>query len=275
MSEFISLSPEELATRRRQLRQQRRLRGLQTLWRTTAVSGLAAGACWLLAQPFWLIQSPAQVVVQGNERLTDETIQTLLPLDYPQSLLALEPEAIADLLRSQSPITEATVVRHLLPPRLEVWVQERQLVAVTAPVLSAQQEPGLLDAMGNWLPQASFSAFVTDWPLPTLVVEGYTPVYEGQWRSLYAALQASPITVNRLDWRDPSNLILHTNQGIVHLGPYEAHQFAQQLKTLAQLRPLMESDQAPPQAYLDLSNPEQPVLQGATLDTGSRDGSEG
>jgi cell division protein FtsQ len=229
------------------------------------VAGLTAGACWLLTHPLWLIRSADQVVVEGNQLLGDEVIQTLLPLDYPQSVLAVNPHAIADQLLAQAPIAEASVIRHLLPPRLEIWVQERQPVAVTRPVATLNQPAGLMDAKGNWLPQDRFTAVDPDWPLPPLVLQGYSADYAFQWPEFYAILQASPVTVTAVDWRDPGNVILDTELGTVHGGAYTAQRLRQQLTTLAQLRSLLTSDQAPQVTYIDLSDPEAPVLQGATL----------
>ncbi|MEB3269311.1 MAG: FtsQ-type POTRA domain-containing protein [Leptolyngbya sp.] len=266
MSEFASLSPESLADRRRQLRRQRRYRNLQTLWRVTAVTGLTVAACWGVSQPFWLLRGPAQIWVEGNELLADDTVQSLVPLAYPQSVLAVDPDAIATQLQSQTPIAAATVSRHLFPPRLEVTVTERQPVAVTQPRNATNQPPGLLDPLGHWLPQESFTAVDPDWPLPTLTIMGYDPTYASQWPSLYATLQASPVPVTAVNWQDPNNLVLTTELGKVHIGAYNVHQLPQQLATLAQLRPLLTGDAIPAMAYLDLSDPENPLLQGASLD---------
>ena len=265
MTEFVSPSPEDLADRRRDLRRQRRHRNLQALWRTTVVTSLAAGACWLAIQPAWLLRSPDQIQVEGNELLTDAAIQNLLPLDYPQSVLAVDPDAIAALLQAQSPIAAAAVTRHLFPPRLEVSVAERQPVAVTQPRPAAQQPPGLLDSVGNWLPQDSFMAVDPDWPLPPLTIVGYDPAYASQWPSLYATVAASPVTITTVNWQDPNNVILETELGIVHIGAYSMNQLPRQLTTLAQLRPLLTGEAAPTMAYLDLSDPDNPALQGAAL----------
>lgn len=265
MTEFVSPSPEDLADRRRDLRRQRRHRNLQALWRTTVVTSLAAGACWLAIQPAWLLRGPGQVQVEGNEFLTDTTIQDLLPLDYPQSVLAIDPEAIAALLQAQAPIAAATVTRHVFPPRLEVVVAERQPVAVTQPRQAIEQPPGLLDSVGNWLPQDSFTAVDPDWPLPNLTFKGYDPAYASQWPSFYATVVASPITITTVDWQDPNNVILETELGIVHIGAYSVNQLPRQLTTLTQLRPLLTGEAAPTMAYLDLSDPDNPTLQGASL----------
>jgi cell division protein FtsQ len=268
MTEFVSPSPQDLADRRRDLRRQRRHRNLQTLWRAAVVTSLTAGACWVAVQPVWLLRSPNQIQVEGNELLTDATIQELLPLDYPQSLLAVDPDAIAALLQAQAPIAAASVTRHLFPPRLEVSVAERQPVAVTQPRRATEQPPGLLDSVGNWLPQDSFMAVDPDWPLPTLTIVGYDPAYGSQWPSLYATVTASPVTITTVNWQDPNNVILETELGIIHIGAYSVNQLPRQLATLAQLRPLLAGDAAPTMAYLDLSDPDNPTLQGASLPLG-------
>jgi len=273
MTDLVSPSPEELATRRRSLRRQRRMRNLQNLWRGLAVSGMAIGTLWLIAHPFWLLRSPDQVVVEGNELLSDEAIQGLLPLTYPHPLLEVKPTQMAQLLTTQGPIAAATVNRQLFPPRLEILVQERYPVAVTLPdqppasapedaaaTPTPTHQPGLIDSQGYWMPQASFQAIDPDFELPELKIRGFDADYQAQWPDLYQAIQASSVTVTEIDWRIPSNVILHTQLGLVHLGIYDAQAIEQQLSTLARLRSLEKADNSLTVEYIDLSNPKTPAV---------------
>lgn len=264
MAESASPSPIDLAERRRNLRRQRRVRNLQALWRSFAVVGLTAGACWLMGQPVWLLRSPEQIQVEGNTFLSDQAIQRLLPVEYPQSLLAIKPQHLVARLQSQAPIEAAVVTRHLFPPHLSVWVEERQPVAVTLPSRdrpgAAAQKPGLLDSTGRWMPQDSFTSFAPEFSLPALTVRGFRPRYQSQWSSLYSVLQQSPIPISEVDWRDPSNLILQTALGTVYLGTYDAQRIQKQLSTLSRLQTLIESDAAPAVDYIDLTDPDRPAI---------------
>lgn len=271
MIEFATPSTEDLADRRRRLRQKRRVRNLQTIWRVVAVSGLAVGTLGLLANPFWLLGSRAQVTITGNSMLSDEAIHALLPLQYPQPLLEVKPNQVAQFLQTQMPITRATVTRHLFPPRLEIDVQERRPVAVTIPAQLFQsgadvttakpaQQPGLLDSEGYWMPQASVTQVDPKFELPQLAVHGFDEAYTSQWPGLYQALQSSSVLVSKVDWRQANNVILSTQLGDVHLGIYDPYRIQQQLETLAQLETLTANQPTPEIEYIDLVNPQKPAV---------------
>lgn len=271
MVDLVSPSAQELADRRRTLRRQRRVRNLQNLWRIFVVSSMAAGTLWGLTHPFWILQSSDQIIIEGNELLSDLAIRTLLPLSYPQPLLQVEPEQLAETLQNQAPVMEAVVTRELFPPRLRVHLQERRPIALTIPTHPSSSsattkpytpinDPGLLDAQGFWIPQVRFIEVEPQFELPTLQVRGFQRQYQTQWQSLYPSLMTSSIEVSEVDWRVPSNIILHTELGIVHLGVYNPQNFEAQLATLAQLRSLAKTDGAPDVEYIDLSNPENPAV---------------
>ncbi|HEY9879185.1 MAG TPA: FtsQ-type POTRA domain-containing protein [Leptolyngbyaceae cyanobacterium] len=266
MTDLSSISANELRDRRKTLRRQRRLHLLQGLWQIMAMSGLTVGIFWLATRPLWLIRSPEQIEVSGNQLISEKAIQSLVTLDYPQPLLKVEPAAIAQQIESRAPITQATVVRHLFPPKLEVTVQERVPVAVTLPPAAAADpsasyiQDGLLDADGVWMPQSSLT-FQSEKPkLPALKVQGMQEQYRIYWPEIYQAVIHSPVKISQLDWRDPNNLILHTELGLVHTGPY-SQRFGRTLATLDQMRDLTKQFDRKQIAYIDLTNPEQPFVQ--------------
>ncbi|MEM6715338.1 MAG: FtsQ-type POTRA domain-containing protein [Cyanobacteria bacterium P01_F01_bin.56] len=270
MTNLVTPSPEDLSTRRKALRQQRRLRNLQQLLRVLVVSGLAVSAMWLIRNPFWLLlQGREQVTVNGNEMLSDDTVHTLLALEYPQRIFDLEPEQLVEQLQSQAPIADAQVERQLFPPRVDITLQERIPVAVTIPSrpnLATTSEPtpinqpGLLDAEGYWLAQRATAGLDQDYDLPALKVRGFHPRYQGQWPTLYEALQASPVPIQEIDLRSPNNLIIQTEVGTIHLGGYDARRLLEQLALLPQLRQLTEAPQTPRIDYIDLVNPQVPAV---------------
>ena len=277
MPEFAPISQTELLDRRQSLRHQRRIKLLQTLWQSIAISGLTAGLIWVATLPVWLIRSPDQIDIQGNQLLSTDTIHTLLPIVYPQSLLEVKPQDVAAHLKSQAPISEAIVSRRLFPSGLEIRVQERQPVALSLPeTLSPQRvknaspqisQVGLLDANGIWMPHESFTFLDQSSALPKLKVRGMREHYRSAWISLYQTVSRSPIEVLEIDWRDPNNLILHTELGIVHFGPYTS-KFPKQLSELDRLRNVKDdlkkqmNDHLRNQEidYIDLSNPAQPIV---------------
>ena len=129
MTGIAPVSRIELAQRRKQLRKQRRNRLLQTSWRSVVVMGLAAGMVWVIAQPNWVIRRAEQVTIEGNRFLATQTIRSILPIQYPQSLMKIQASEISQALTTKAPIAEATVERHLFPPGLVIKVREREPVA--------------------------------------------------------------------------------------------------------------------------------------------------
>jgi cell division protein FtsQ len=129
MSGIAPVSRTELAQRRKQLRKERRNRLLTTSWRSIVVLGLAAGTVWVIAQPNWVIRKAEQVKIEGNRFLATQTIRSLLPIQYPQSLMKIQASEISQALTTKAPIAETTVERHLFPPALIVKVREREPVA--------------------------------------------------------------------------------------------------------------------------------------------------
>ena len=79
MASFGSVSQTELGKRRQQLRRQRRLKLATVVWQTLAVSAMAGGLLWWIAQPAWLIARSEQVKVEGNQWLSEAAVRSLVP----------------------------------------------------------------------------------------------------------------------------------------------------------------------------------------------------
>ena len=131
MAGILSVSRTNLAKRRQKLRRQRQIKIIQAIWRTLAITGLASVLFWVAIQPMWVLKNSTQIVIKsGDQVLTQKDIYSLLGLSSPQSLWRVEPSLIADSLRKQPNIAQATVSRRLLPPGLIIEIQERVPVAI-------------------------------------------------------------------------------------------------------------------------------------------------
>lgn len=267
MASIASVSQSELTTRRKQLRRARRIKSFQAIWRSLFVGGMASSLVWAITLPDWVIRKPEQVAIEGNHFLSSKTIRSLLPLAYPQSLLRVEPQAIAKSLESQAPIAEATVRRQLMPPGLTIQVKERKPVAIAQTTALKNDKPmqsdpstGLLDEHGVWIPSSSYPQLEQNLELPKLKVIGSNQQYRPYWSDVYQAVSHSPVKVFEIDWRNPANLILKTELGNVHFGPYSS-QFTEQLRVLDRMRELPTHIQPTKIAYIDLKNPQLPTIQ--------------
>ena len=239
----------------------------RALWRTLAVSSLLGGLIWGTTTPIWVLRQSNQVVISGNHLLSAKAIRSLLPLSYPQWLVRIEPAAIVRSLKAQPVIADAKVTRQLFPPGITVQVKERVPVAIA--ILGESPSPstptpkasmGLLDENGMWIPLESYTALSSTSELPHLKVIGTPEQYRSYWAQLYQAVIHSPIKVFEIDCQDPANLILKTELGIVHFGPYSS-QLPEQLNVLARIRKLPTQVNLSQVAYISLKNPKSPSVQ--------------
>ncbi|MEH1824378.1 MAG: FtsQ-type POTRA domain-containing protein [Nostoc sp.] len=261
MAGIISVSRTDLAQRRQKLRRQRQMKIIQAIWRTFAITGLAAGLLWVAIQPVWMLKAPKQIVMKsGNKLLSDQTTQSLLMLSYPQSLWRIEPSAIANSLKKQPTIAQAIVRRRLFPPGLIIEIQERVPVAVTQTRGNNKVTIGLLDASGAWMPLEKYTSMNPTKKLPNLRVIGSPKQYCSYWTQLHEAVSRSPVKVMEINCQNPTNLILKTELGNVHLG-VPGPQLSEQIKVLAQMRPLATKFNSGQIEYIDLKNPEYPLVQ--------------
>jgi cell division protein FtsQ len=259
MASIASVSQAQLTTRRKKLRRERRIRLVQALWRSLFVSSMAGGLVWTITLPDWVIRQPEQIVIEGNHFLSTQAIRSLVPLSYPESILRVQPQSLAQSLESQAPIAEATVTRQLVPPGLTVKVKERQPVARVQAATSTETV-GLLDAQGIFVPQSSYIQLDPNIELPRLNILGSPEQYRPYWSEVYQVVSRSPVKVFEIDWQNPANLILKTELGTVHLGPYSSR-LSEQLSVLDRMRELPTHIQAGKIAYINLQNPSYPAIQ--------------
>jgi len=277
MTEVLSISRSQILARRQQLRRQRLHRRLQTLWRSLSILGLAGGLIWVITLPGWVLQMPDQVIIRGNRFLSSQAIKDLLPLSFPQSLLTLEPQLLARQLKTTAPISKVMVSRQIFPPQLTIAVIERIPVAVTTSAelanLVAQNsvnlatlpkaqlnQLGLVDREGYWMSAQIYASLLQTNQLPRLRVIGLTSDRRRYWPDFYSAIQNGGLQVTQADWRNPSNLILITEIGVVHIGSYAPSRFPKQLKAAQNLRSLDRKLKPEQIAYIDLRDPDQPSI---------------
>lgn len=269
MPDITEFSKEKLTARRKNLKSRRNRLFWQQLWRQSAMIGLTVGCLSVATSSRWQLTSATQITLSGHRLLPAEEVHELLAIDYPQSLLKLHPLDLENTLIDKGPISNAIVRRRLLPPGLNIRIQERTPVAIALPntdiaIKSLDDEPqsfsqiGLLDANGYWMPYNSFTQLGSQ--EPKLQIQGMRPAYQKDWPDIYKALQTTPVAISELDWRDPTNLILHTELGTVHIGHY-GQNFSNQLIALDRMRNLNAKMDIEEIAFIDLRNPDNPTLE--------------
>ncbi|GAX39391.1 polypeptide-transport-associated domain-containing protein FtsQ-type [Tolypothrix sp. NIES-4075] len=268
MAGMVSVSRTDLRYRRQKLRRQRQMKIIQAIWQTFAVSSLLGGLLWVASQPMWVLSAPKQIEIEdGSRSLSPEAISSLLVLSYPQSLWRIEPSRVADSLTKQPTIAKASVKRRLFPPGLIIDIQERVPVAIAQRHHQAitlhtniASSTGLLDANGIWMPLKKYTSLNPTVKLPSLIVIGSFEQYRPYWNQLYQSVSQSSVQVMEIDCQDPTNIILKTELGYVHLGAVSP-QISEQIKVLAQMSHLPTQLNPNQIEYIDLKNPESPLVQ--------------
>lgn len=301
---MTDLTPEpqliDIRDRQQQLIRQRKRRFRRRAWRTLVTLGLAVGLGWAVCQPKWQIQQSSQVTLTGNQQIDSQTLEHLMVLQFPTSLIRFQPQALVSKLKANAHISQVIVTRKLFPPRVKVVVQELPPVAMTkCKGCTLILNPGKIDALtlgpanvwlldqrGVVLPADSYPKLEQTHQLPTLTIESYLrpepqpnsqltssnpPVAatkfvavdrqkQTQWQQIYASIEASPVQVKHLNWQDPNKLMLKTKLGQIHIGPF-SKQFKRQLQTLDEMRTLPKSVNPQQIKYIDVENPDEPSFE--------------
>ena len=254
----ISIGESEYIARRKQLRQKRRVRIWQRIWQLTFITGLTSGMLWVAMLPDWQLRSASQIDIEGNNLLSKETIKKALPIQYPQSIFQIQPQAIATQLEASAPVYKVIVSRTIFPSKLTIQVQERLPIANS----TRNNQAGFLDAEGIWMPSKAYPANIAK---PTLAVLEPNNRAIVQWSTLYRQVSQSQVKISQVDARDESNLILTTELGLVYFGVYKPSLFSTQLETLDRMRTLNEkfSEKFPSKGFkhIDISQPSNPILE--------------
>ncbi|NJL82052.1 MAG: FtsQ-type POTRA domain-containing protein [Chloroflexaceae bacterium] len=260
MDNLITLSSEQWQSRRQALLNRRRSKLWQSLWRSAIATAFVGGLFWSLALPQWAITKKEQIAIEGNQLLSDEEIQSLLPLNYPQPVLQLQTQQLSQQLQQIAPLERVEIARQGFPSRLILTVQERPPAAIVTTAPGDTTVTGYLDEKGIVVPGDFYAKAGPKFQRPTLKVIGFAPQHRAHWVQLYPLVRSAKVPIAAIDWRDPGNLILLTDLGSIHLGA-DASRLPAQLTTLARLKTLPKQIDGQPVAYIDLTNPDLPEVQ--------------
>lgn len=284
--------------RQQQLIRQRKQRFQQGIWRTFVILGLTVGLGWAVCQPEWHIRQSDQITLSGNEQIDRQTLEHLMVLQFPTSLIRFKPQTLISQLKASAHLSHVIVNRKLFPPRVNVVVQERPPIAMTEcqgctlvlnrPTKALTLGPAnvwLIDRRGVVLPADSYPNLKKAHQLPKLTIEGYLKLASSstsqstlpqtdsptkqvaidqqkqrQWQQMYAVMETSPVQIKRLNWYNPKQLTLHTKLGKIRIGPF-SEQFSRQLQVLDEMRTLPKSLDPQQIVSIDIEDPENPAIE--------------
>lgn len=262
------LSNYQSDERRKKLRLKRTIKFLQSVWRLLFLTGVSGGLFWTMRLPYWHITTDQQMNIVGNQLMETEDIHGLISLNYPQYLWQMNTEEIIEKLESSQPIKEARVTRQLFPTQVNIYVEERQPVAiVVSPKLNqATASPsrvllGFIDREGvfileDFYPQVLNKSIL---PEPILTVIGYNKEYQAYWKKIQQFIQQSSVKFFSIEWRSNTAILLTTERGNFYLGNYPT-QIEEQLAVITKMPPNPEEIDMTKVEYIDLSNPDLPSV---------------
>jgi cell division protein FtsQ len=267
MTAKTSVSTTRLKNRRDELKNQRRWRNFVSVTRTLLIMSLTGGVFWFLTLPEWVIKNSQQIDIEGNELLTDEEIRSLIPLEYPQSLLQLSIKDLRESLQKKVPLTNVVVSRALLPPNLTIKITEKKPVAIALTVQVspntkklALEEVGYIDIDGIFVSNELYQNLDQKPELkPPLKILGTPEMYLAYWKDFYDLLNQSSVKITQVDWQNPTNIVLSSELGKIYIGPYTS-KFGQQLMVLEKLKNITNKVPKERIIYIDLTDPEMPSI---------------
>ncbi|NCO75559.1 MAG: FtsQ-type POTRA domain-containing protein [Cyanobacteria bacterium] len=267
MSSNTVISTTNLKSRRDKIKSKQRWENFVSFNRSLMILSLTVGVFWVLTLPHWVIRDSKQINLQGNDLLTDDELRSLIPLKYPQSLLKLSTSQLTEDLQKKVPLANIIVTRELFPPSLTIKVTEKKPVAIAlASVVSPKTKKlelkriGYVDKDGIFVDNEVYKQLQKKSDqLPSLKVLGTPQIYLSYWQDLYDLISQSNVKITEIDWQNPTNLILTTELGKVHIGAYNS-KFPQQLMALEKLKSITTKIPRERIIYIDLTDVEIPSI---------------
>ncbi|WP_320677249.1 cell division protein FtsQ/DivIB [Prochlorococcus sp. MIT 1300] len=111
--------------------------------------------------------------IKGNSKLDPQSIINASGSTFPQPLLLINPKELERTLLIMLPVKAVSIRKQLIPPRLEIELQERKSIAyATRKSSQGPYENGVLDKDGQWMSMKI--AKLGDPPTTQIIVEGWT-----------------------------------------------------------------------------------------------------
>ncbi|WPF89475.1 FtsQ-type POTRA domain-containing protein [Cyanobacterium aponinum UTEX 3222] len=268
MANQTFVSTTTIRSRREERKKERRWRDFIAVVRFLMILSLTGGVFWFITLPNWVIKNSQQIDIEGNSLLSDDEVRSLIPLQYPQSLLKLSTQELGKNLQTLAPVNNVVIQKELFPPHLKISLEEKKPVAIAlAPEIEEKtnkltvQTIGYLDEDGVFVSNEVYHNLKENpEQLPTLKIIGAPQTYLPYWQELYGFLTQSTVKINTVDWQNPTNLVLLTDLGKIYLGAYTPKKFPQQLMVLEKLKVITAQVRREDIIYIDLTDPEIPSI---------------
>jgi len=213
--------------------------------------GCATGLGLLATVPNSQIESQSQIVINGEQLVSENTIRQALKFSYPQFIWSVNGIELARRIESIPSVAAVKVSKQIIPPTIAISLQEKTPVALA----TSQGQVGFLSQSGEWIEQKFYDNTDLDLPLPKLKVINYQSQFSSIWSKIYQLNLLYPeLKITEVHWREGDGIFLKTKIGEVFLGS-KSSRLEQQFKIISKLKNLSAQVDTEEIAYIDLSNP--------------------
>ena len=260
LSPSSSLKTNPRAEKRRRLRLQHRNEQLIQLWRVFLFSSITYGLGFLVIKNGWSPIDVEHIQVKGSQKIQPFSIINSSGLKFPKPFFLINPQQLEANLMKELPLKSLSIRRRLIPPNIEIIVQERKPLAFAEKRVSQGKEKGMVDKDGHWIPIRMGSK--TTSPTTDIYVEGWMPSHR-DWISIILKNQekiGSPL--KRIIVKPNGEINLKTEDfEMIHLGGNSIY-LKEQLNALHQLsKNLPENFMSQEGTILDIRDPSRPEFQ--------------
>jgi cell division protein FtsQ len=229
-------------------------------WRFLVYSALAAGVGYGLIRQGWMLRNAAQVEVSGSALVSREQVIEAANIRFPQPLLGLQPKELSRNLSDSLPVELVRVSRLMMPPRLRIELQDRQVVARAERQQAGSLAQGFVDQRGAWISERQTRGLARPGD-SSLKVLGWSERHRATIARLLEVREDFQGGLREIRFDPEGNLWVTTgNLGAVRLG-LEDGQLDRRLLALLHLNkdlPKKLGSQRP--GSVDLTDPDQPEL---------------
>ncbi len=229
-------------------------------WRFFLYSFISVTLSFLYINNGWSQLYPNQINIIGKTKIKNNVVLDASKLNFPISLFSIKPKTLEENLLKNLPVKSAGIRRYLIPPGLEIEIQERKAISYALRNSLKGKEKGMLDVDGYWIP---IKIAEKAQPLkPNLQVEGWIPNHR-EW--------ISKVLSKRNQLGSPLLKIILTPNGELKLSTEEfkiiyfgknPNLVDEQLKVLAYLSENLPSEfRDKVGTIVDISDPNRPELQ--------------
>ncbi len=215
---------------------------------------------WVLIINGWRPIDAQNIKIKGSNNLKKTVVISESELSLPFTLFSLDPNKLEESILRKLPVRSAIVRRHIIPPSLEIHLQEREPIAYATRLKGDLTEKGLVDKEGEWIP----IKFLTSLPKPTssLSVEGWSTQHKESISILLKNRNHLGSPLQRIILSPKGELNLETKDlGMIELGLSRGRLLGK-LKAIAHLSKELPSNiRNKPGMSIDMTDPSKPELQ--------------